>query len=247
MEEIRIQKYLSDCGILSRRAAEREIRERHITVNGMPAEIGQKVDPRKDEIRFCGKVIKAPRGRHYIYIMLNKPVGYVTTMQDEKGRKCVADLVKDVEDRVYPVGRLDMDSEGMLLMTNDGELANALMHPRHHIPKIYHVITKETVTKEQLIALSAPMDIDGYSIMPVETKLIKQLTVGSLLQMTLYEGRNRQIRKMCEQVGVTVKRLRRIAIGNLELGTLPVGKWEYLTKEEIAYLKQAEQKKQEKQ
>lgn len=234
-EPVRLQKYLSECGVLSRRAAEEAIANGEVTVNGETAEIGQKVSPR-DEVRYRGKFIKRPiRGK--IYIKLNKPSGYVTTLSDEKGRPCVASLVEKVGARVYPCGRLDMDSEGLLILTDDGELANKLTHPRHTIPKIYHVKVDAEITLEQLEKLNLPMEIDGYTILPVYTELLTKKDGHSNLRMTLYEGRNRQIRKMCEQVGLGVRRLKRVGIGPISLGKLRPGEWEYLTKEQIDYLK----------
>lgn len=238
MEKIRIQKYLADAGVCSRRAAERAIEMGDVKVNGYPAEIGQKIDPMKDRVEFEGKLVAKKRGAHPCYIMLNKPTGYVTTMSDEKGRRTVAELIADVGTRVYPVGRLDMDSEGLLLFTNDGALTNALTHPKHHIPKLYHVRVEGEVTKAQLTKLSGEMEIDGYQIMPVECAIVDKGEKATTVAMILYEGRNRQIRKMCEQVGLTVRRLRRIAIGDLELD-IPRGKWRYLTKAEADYLKEA--------
>ncbi len=238
MEELRIQKYLADCGICSRRSAERSIEMGEVQINGEPAEIGQKIRPDRDKVTYRGKPVVKKRNDHPCYVMLHKPAGYVTTMSDEKGRKTVAELITGVERRVYPVGRLDMDSEGLLLFTNDGELANALTHPRHHIPKIYHVRVGGAITREQLTKLQEPMDIDGYQIQPVECTLLKKEEEGSTIAMVLYEGRNRQIRKMCEQVGLEVRRLRRIAMGDLELD-IPRGKWRYLNKEEADYLKES--------
>lgn len=229
---VRIQKYISDCGICSRRAAEREIEQGNVTVNGIPAEIGMKVRPGKDRIEFRGQRIGIKRGTHNVYIMLNKPAGYVTTMSDDKGRKTVADLVSDVGVRLWPVGRLDMGSEGLLLMTNDGELTNLLTHPKHSVPKVYHVRIAEEITKKQLSLLSSPMEIDGYNIMPVECHLISSSEQGSTVEMILFEGRNRQIRKMCEKCNLTVKRLRRISIGNIELD-IGRGNWRYLNKDEV--------------
>lgn len=237
MEDIRLQKYISDCGIMSRRAAEREIEAGSITVNGEPAYIGQKIDPARDEVRYKNRVIKKARGSRYVYIMLNKPTGYVTTMSDDKGRKCVAELVADAGVRVYPVGRLDMDSEGLLLMTNDGELANTLTHPRHEIPKYYTVKLNCEITNEQLEKLRAPMTIDDYEIQPVRCEIMLRKNGYTQLAMELYEGRNRQIRKMCEQVGAEVLKLRRVAIGHLELEGLSIGKWRYLDHDEVEYLK----------
>jgi len=234
--EVRIQKYLSDCGVMSRRTAEKEILLGKVLVNGKPAEIGQKIDPDRDTVEYKGKTIKKETQR-YTYIMLNKPIGYVTTMSDEKGRKCVADLVKDVGVRVYPVGRLDLNSEGLLLMTNDGELTELLTHPKHRIKKVYHVKIDSEITPEQLKELSSSMEIDGYTIQPVKTTVLKMEEGKTVLQMELYEGRNRQIRKMCEKVGLEIINLKRVAIGEIKLGNLGKGRWRYLTKSQVEYLK----------
>ncbi len=238
MEELRIQKYLADCGICSRRAAERAIEEGDVQINGIPAEIGQKIRPDRDKVTYRGRPVVKKRNAHPCYVMLHKPAGYVTTMSDEKGRKTVAELITGVDQRVYPVGRLDMDSEGLLLFTSDGELANALTHPRHHIPKIYHVRVNGAVSRAQLTKLGESMEIDGYKIQPVECAVVREGEDATTIAMILYEGRNRQIRKMCEQVGLEVRRLRRIAIGDLELD-IPRGKWRYLTKAEADYLKES--------
>lgn len=233
----RIQKYISSCGIMSRRKAEEEILAGKIKVNGEMAYLGMKIAPGIDIVEYNDIVVESEY-KELFCIMLNKPVGYVTTMGDEKGRKCVADLVKDVGYRVYPCGRLDLNSEGLLLMTNDGELANMLMHPKHHIPKIYIVKVSKTITKEQLDALNKSMVIDRYKIKPAQTELVKIEKNGmSVLKMTLHEGRNRQIRKMCENVGLNVVSLKRIAIGNIELGNLKSGMWKKLTKSQVQYLK----------
>lgn len=239
MEEIKIQKFFTDSGIMSRRAAEEEIKKGNVKVNGETAVIGMRVDPEKDVITFRGKQIKT-RSTENVYIMLNKPRGFVTTMSDEQNRRSVADLVLEVGARVYPVGRLDMDSDGLLLLTNDGELTNKLTHPRHEIPKIYLVTVAGKVSEEQLTKLRAPMVIDGYEILPVKTEVVSlpSAKIGqTVLKMTLYEGRNRQIRKMCDAASLKIKRLCRTAIGDLSLGELPVGKWRYLTDDEINYLK----------
>ena len=235
MEE-RLQKYMADCGLMSRRAAEEEIRKGLVTVNGVPAELGTKVTPGVDQVLYKNRKVVMPRGEH-VYIMLNKPAGYVTTANDEKGRPCVTDLVKAVGRRVYPIGRLDMASEGLLLLTDDGALTETLTHPRHSIPKIYNVKVEGEITEEQYKTLLSPMEIDGYPIRPVYTEVLKRKDGKTLLQMTLYEGRNRQIRKMCEQVGLQIRFLKRIAIGNLTLGRLRVGEWRYLTKDQVSYLK----------
>ena len=228
---------MSDCGVMSRRAAEAEILAGNIKVNGETVELGFAVEPGVDVVTYRGKTIaKSPTDR-YVTVMLNKPRGYVTTMSDEKGRKCVAQLVSDVGTRVYPVGRLDYDSEGLLLLTNDGDLANLLTHPRHQIPKIYHVKIKERITPEKLSALGKPMEIDGYKLLPVKAEIVTLSNDVTVLSMTLYEGRNRQIRKMCESLDLEILSLKRIAIGDLKLGNLKPGTWKKLTKSQIDYLR----------
>ncbi len=242
MDQIRIQKFFTDCDILSRRAAEQAIRDGKVLVNGIPAEIGQKISPSTDIVEYEGKIIKPPKNGSYTYVMLNKPRGFLSTVTDERGRRCVTELVTDVGVRLYPIGRLDMDSEGLLLMTNDGDLTYRLTHPRHEIPKIYHVTVAGSVSPEQKKALSSPMDIDGYQILPVKTQIVNTKNDNTTLCMTLYEGRNRQIRKMCERQNLKVLTLRRIAIGTLTLDGLPLGKWKHLTKEQVQYLKQNQEK-----
>lgn len=237
MEKIRIQKFFTDCDIMSRRAAEAAIAAGKVKINGVTAEIGQKIDTSSDTVEYDGKVITPMSNRNFTYIMLNKPRGYLSSVSDDRGRKCVTELVNDANARLYPVGRLDMDSEGLLFMTNDGELTNKLTHPRHEIPKIYHVKIKGKVTDEEIAALSKSMDIDGYTIQPVQTRLISIKNEYCVLEMTLYEGRNRQIRKMCEKVNLKILRLCRVAIGNVKLGELAPGKWKYLNKTQISYLK----------
>lgn len=234
MEKIRIQKYLSDAGVASRRAAEAAIAEGKVKVNGRVCEIGQKVDD-SDVIIYCGKRIKRINKKK-IYIMLNKPRGYVTTNADESGRKCTADLVADLGERVYPVGRLDRDSEGLLILTNDGELANKLMHPSHEIPKIYNVRVRGSVSDAQLDILRSPLEIDGYKIKPVNVEVVGETEVSTLLRFRLYEGRNRQIRKMCEQADLYVSRLTRVAIGDISIGDLKPGKYIHLTPAQVDYL-----------
>lgn len=235
---MRLQKFFSDCGVLSRRAAEAEIVAGHVRVNGAVAQLGDSVDPLVDVVEYKGKRILPRTETPRRYIMLNKPRGYVTTAKDEKGRPTVTQLTRAVGTRVYPVGRLDMDSEGLLLLTDDGDLTNRLTHPRHEIPKIYHVTLSRPVEEEQLIALRAPMVLDGYALMPVTVHRLSPDT----LEMHLYEGRNRQIRRMCEAVGLRVSRLRRVAIGTLTLGDLPVGRWRELTETEVKYLKEGNEK-----
>ena len=236
MEKIRLQKYFTDCGVLSRRAAEEEIKMGRVKINGIRAELGDKIDPELDVVEYKGKRIMPRKEDKMVYILLNKPAGVVTSAKDEKGRICVTDLVK-CGTRVYPVGRLDLNSQGLILMTNDGELTNKLTHPRHEIPKIYEVDVVGKVTTEQLTVLNSSMTVDGYVLLPVKTEFITKNEKFTTLRMTLFEGRNRQIRKMCEQVGLKVAKLTRVAIGNITLGDLQGGKWRYLTNEEIKTLK----------
>ena len=245
MESIKLQKYFTDCGVMSRRAAEKEIELGKVRVNGEVATLGTRITPGVDSVTYLGKEVRMPKYKKKIYVMLNKPRGYLTTMSDDRGRPTVAELVADVGDRVYPVGRLDMDSEGLLLLTNDGDLALKLTHPRHEIPKIYHVKVGGVVDKDTLRALNAPMEIDGYRLLPVKTELISIKDDCSVLRMTLFEGRNRQIRKMCESVGLDVLRLCRIAIGNITLGELAPGKWKYLSHSQVEYLRGGTSKNKE--
>ena len=238
MEKIRLQKYMADAGIMSRRAAEEEIKNGNVSINGHVAELGTKIDPRNDVISYRGKRIKYEK-KEYTYIMMNKPRGYLCSTTDDRGRKCVTDLLEGVDARVYPVGRLDLVSEGILLLTDDGELKNRLTHPKHTIGKVYRVKVAGKVSDEQMEILSSPLVIDGYKIQPVTVTISGEDEAGTVLKMTLFEGRNRQIRKMCEAAGLTVKRLSRISIGNLKLDGLPVGKWRYLEQHEIDYLYKA--------
>lgn len=235
MEEIRIQKYISDCGLMSRRAAEKEIEQGAFKVNGVRAEIGQKIDPERDIIEFKGKKVEG--GTKKVYVMLYKPRGYVTTMSDDEGRKCIPELLKDIPERVYPCGRLDMDSEGLLILTNDGEVANKLMHPKHHVEKIYHVKVKGEIEPDVLATLNGPMIIDDYKIKPVLVSIIERKEGNTILRFTLSEGRNRQIRKMCEQVNLKITRLKRVAVGDLTIGMLKPGQWKYMNYNEISILK----------
>lgn len=235
MEKIRLQKFFTDQKIMSRRSAEKVIEAGNVKINGKTAKLGDKVDPENDTVEFNGKIIeKTALSKRYI--MLNKPIGYVSTVSDEKGRKCVSDLVKDVGERVYPVGRLDMFSDGLLIMTNDGELANRLTHPKNNVTKKYSVLIKGEISPEALATLTSPMDIDGYKIRPVGVHIVSVKNGNTSAIFTLHEGRNRQIRKMCEQCSLTVMRLTRIAIGSLKLGDLEKGKWRELTKAEVDYL-----------
>ena len=230
----RLQKILSARGLASRRKAEEWIDQGRITVNGMTAVVGDSADPEIDEILLDGKPL--PSGQKPVYIMLNKPRGYVTTLSDEKGRDNVAQLVEDCGVRVYPVGRLDMDSEGLLLLTNDGAFANRMMHPGEEVDKVYEV-TVRGYHEASLALLSRPIELDGYRIRRPQVKLVNANADRAKILVTIHEGRNRQVRRMCDAAGMTVLRLRRISEGHLCLGTLPLGKWRYLTDEEIARLK----------
>lgn len=232
---VRIQKFISDSGVMSRRKAEEEILNGKIFVNGKKAVIGQKVDPEGDIVTYLGKIVEKTDKK--IYLMLNKPRGYVATLSDEKDRRCVADLVKDVNLRVYPIGRLDYNSEGVLLFTNDGEMANRLIHPSSDVEKVYMVRIKGKIEPSQLERLNSPMTIDGYKLKPVKVTVEDSTTENQVLRFILHEGRNRQIRKMCEQVGLFITRLKRVSIGKIYLGGLTPGKWRLLTKSEVDYLK----------
>ena len=230
----RLQKILSARGIASRRKAEEMIQAGLVQVNGMTAALGDSADPETDEIMVEGKQLPTPQ--RYVYIMLHKPRGYVTTLSDEKGRDNAAQLVADCGTRVYPVGRLDMDSEGLLLFTNDGEFANLLMHPKHEVEKIYEVSVRGYEPgREELLA--RPIVLDGYAIRPPQVQLLKASGERARLRVTIHEGRNRQVRRMCQAAGMQVLRLKRIQEGALRLGNLPSGKWRYLTKEEVDFLK----------
>lgn len=238
MEKVRLQKFIADSGLMSRRAAEAEIERGNFSVNGHLASIGIKIDPASDVVAYKGKRIRYEK-KKYTYIMINKPRGYLSSTADDHGRKCVTDLLEGVDARVYPVGRLDLISEGMLLLTDDGELKNRLTHPSHTIPKIYRVKVSGSVSESQMDILTSPLVIDGYKIKPVDVIITGEDESGTVLKFTLFEGRNRQIRKMCEAAELTVKRLSRVSIGNLKLDGLPVGKWRYLEQSEVDYLYKA--------
>ena len=233
-QPIRLQKYLADNGVASRRKSEELIAEGKVRVNGKPASVGDKIDPKHDTVTVSGKKIVAQKKR--LYLMLNKPRGFITTMEDEMDRKCVAQLIKDVPERVYPVGRLDRESEGMLLMTNDGAFANAMTHPSKHVAKTYRVTVRPGVTQEQLTAITQGIIIDDRKTAPAEVRVITREENRVVLEVILYEGRNRQIRKMCDALGLEVARLRRTAIGSVKLGMLKQGDWRELTEDEVRKL-----------
>ena len=237
---MRIHKVLSDNGIASRRAAERMIEEGRIAVNGRRAVIGQDIDPARDVVHIDGERVHFARKTKKYYIMLNKPRGYVTTMSDELGRRCVAELVSDVGTRVYPIGRLDKDSEGLLLLTNDGDFANMIMHPSHHIAKTYRVTVRPDITEDQLIALTTGITLDdGVTTLPAQVNVESKEQGRVVLRMTIFEGKNRQIRRMCEAIGLEVARLRRVSIGPIKLGMLQPGKWRELTPAEMGAVRGA--------
>lgn len=229
----RIQKILSARGIASRRKAEEMILSGRVACNGQLCFLGDTADPELDTITVDGAPIPAEGER--VYIMLNKPRGFVTTLSDEKGRKNAAQLVADCGQRVYPVGRLDMDSEGLLVFTNDGEFANSLMHPKHEVNKTYRVTVLD-YSVDGLKKLKQPITLDGYTIRTPEVSLVKEQGSKAELLVTIHEGRNRQVRRMCAAAGMTVTRLVRIQEGDLSLGDLPKGKWRHLTGEEVCSL-----------
>ena len=230
----RLQKRIAAAGLMSRRAAEDCIAAGRVTVNGRVARPGEQVEA-ADEIRVDGRPL--PDEAEMVYIMLNKPRGYVTTLQDEKGRRDVTALLRELETRVYPVGRLDMDSEGLLLLTNDGELANALMHPSHEVSKRYELRVRGPVTEAALETLRQPMLLDGCETRPAQVELLETLPDGARLAVTIHEGRNRQVRRLCERSGLEVLRLRRVSEGSLRLGQLKTGCWRPLTEAELAALR----------
>ena len=225
---------MSQAGIASRRAAEEMIAAGRVRVNGRVAGLGDKVDPIRDKVTLSGKRVLNTSKK--MYIMLHKPRGYVTTMNDEQGRKCVAQLVEDAPERLFPVGRLDKDSEGLLIMTNDGEFANALTHPSKHVTKSYRVTVREKVTAEMIDTLSTGVSLDGRMTQPCDVHILEKGDNRTVLYFVITEGRNRQIRRMCEFVGLSVIRLKRVEIAGVKLGMLPVGKWRELNEKEMKHL-----------
>lgn len=230
----RLQKLISAAGIASRRASEELIKSGRVTVNGKTATLGMGADPETDDIRVDGQALRLSSRRRYI--VLNKPKGYVTTMRDDRGRPTVAELVADAGGRLYPVGRLDMDSEGLLILTDDGEAANALMHPSHEVDKVYTVFVQGEDIPGALAKLRAMRSLEGEPIAPAGVTLIERKGTGAEIQITIHEGKNRQVRRMCAACGLHVSRLIRIAEGPVTLGSLPVGHWRPMTADEILYL-----------
>ena len=232
MEE-RLQKLLSSAGVCSRRRAEELLAAGRVTVNGKTARVGDRADRERDDVRLDG----APLGEReaHVYILLNKPRGYVTTLSDERGRPTVAELVRGAPARVYPVGRLDMDSEGLLLLTNDGALMQRLIHPSFQIDKTYEVTVSGYRTGSAQ-ALAAVRQLDGEKIAPAEVAVLRQSGDRALLSVVIHEGKNRQVRRMCAACGMTMRRLKRVREGSLPLGKLPAGKWRRLTAAEVRRL-----------
>ncbi len=238
MEKQRIQKIIAQSGFCSRRKAEELISSGRVKVNGRPCKLGDKADL-KSVISIDGEKLAVSSKRDLYYIMLNKPRGYVTTMSDELDRKNVSELVSDLPERVYPVGRLDKNSEGLLLFTNDGNFANDIMHPSKHVTKTYRVTVRPPVTDEDLVKMSEGVLIDGRKTLPCVINVLTSESTRVVLQMVIKEGRNRQIRKMCEAVGLEVARLKRTAIGPVKLGMLKPGEYRELTSEELRSLRTA--------
>ena len=241
--KIRLQKHLAECGVASRRKAEELIEAGKVKINGHIAEIGAKVDPKRDKVTVRGKAVVPVNEK--VYIMLNKPRGFVTTMSDELGRKTVSDLVADAQARIFPVGRLDRDSEGLLIMTNDGDFANKLTHPSSHVNKTYRVTVKGTAEEEQILQMKEGIVLDGRKTLPCDCFVAERKPDRTVLIFVLNEGRNRQIRRMCEEVGLEVLRLKRTEIAGVKLGMLPQGKWRPLNEREMRRLTSITQKGRE--
>ena len=239
----RIQKVMAEQGLCSRRAAEQIILEGRVKVNGHPARLGDKMDVNRDSLMIDGERIRLVKKQEYHYLMLHQPRGFVTTTSDERGRKTVMDLLADYPVRVFPVGRLDKDSEGLLLLTNDGDFANLMMHPSHGVSKLYRVTVHPRADESQVVALSEGVTLeDGTVTQPAVVNVVVDEPGRTVLEMTIKEGKNRQIRRMCEAVGLEVARLRRSAMGAVKLGMLQPGQYRELTKSEVAALRAAAQK-----
>ena len=240
MRDTRIQKVLAEQGVCSRRAAEQLIREGRVKLNGRPVALGDKMDTRTDLLSVDGQRVNVPKKAEKYYYMMYKPRGYITTTSDERGRRTVMDLIADVPVRVYPVGRLDKDSEGLLLLTNDGDFANLLMHPSHGVSKLYRVTVRPHATEEQILALTNGVVLDdGSKTLPAVIRVAADAPERTVLEMTIREGKNRQIRRMCEAVGLEVIRLRRSALGAVKLGMLQPGQYRELTNQEVTALRTA--------
>ncbi len=234
----RIQKIIADAGYCSRRKAEELISQGRVKLNGRPIKLGDKASS-KDIISIDDQRLYIPKKKNKLYIMLNKPRGYVTTVSDELGRKSVMELLDGIEERVYPVGRLDKNTEGLLLFTNDGKFSNDIMHPSKYISKTYRVTVRPDISEEQLVQLSTGIELDGKKTLPATVTVVTKEENRVVLLMTIKEGRNRQIRRMCEAVGLEVARLRRISIGPLKLGMLKSGTWRELKPDELRAIRNA--------
>lgn len=237
MEKIRLQKIISESGYCSRRKADEFISRNLVKVNGRVAKVGDRANPHRDVITVDGEKIAINKNKKYVYLMLNKPRGYVTTLDDELGRKCVTELLSGVEERVYPIGRLDRNSEGLLLFTNDGDFANSIMHPSKHVSKTYRVTVRPDINDDQLIRLTEGVVIEGERTMPSTVNVLTKEQGRVVIQMVIHQGKNRQVRKMCEAVGLEVARLKRTSIGPLKLGMLKPGTWRELKAEELRALR----------
>lgn len=243
MRDTRIQKALADMGLCSRRQAEQIILEGRVKLNGHPVKLGDKMDMQEDVLSVDGRTIRPPKKKEYKYYMLHKPRGYITTSSDDRGRKTVMELIKDIPERVYPVGRLDKDSEGLLLFTNDGALANALTHPSHQVAKMYRVTVHPAATKEQVVALANGVVLDdGTKTLPAIIRVVAEDEDRTVMEMSIKEGKNRQIRRMCRAVGLDVARLSRKSVGAVKLGMLAPGKYRELKPSEILALEAAAEK-----
>ena len=243
MKDTRIQKALADMGLCSRRQAEQIILEGRVKLNGHPVKLGDKMDMHEDVLSVDGRTIRPPKKKEYKYYMLHKPRGYITTSSDDRGRKTVMELIKDFPERVYPVGRLDKDSEGLLLFTNDGALANALTHPSHQVAKMYRVTVHPAATEEQVVALANGVVLDdGTKTLPAIIRVVAEDEDRTVMEMSIKEGKNRQIRRMCRAVGLDVARLSRKSVGAVKLGMLAPGKYRELKPSEILALKAAAEK-----
>lgn len=240
---VRLQKYLADAGVASRRASEKLIAEGRVSVNGeVIREMGAKVDENYDTVSLDGEVVRL--GVKKEYIMLNKPVGFVTTVSDDKERPTVMELVSDISTRIYPVGRLDYDTEGLLLLTNDGDLTYRITHPKHDISKTYVAEVTGDVSMDTITKLRRGIMLDGKKTSPAEVEVVGATQYGTKIEITIHEGRNRQVRRMFEELGCIVKKLRRTKEAGLTLGHLPLGKWRKLSESEVNMLKKIGTEKQ---
>lgn len=235
MEE-RLQKFMARCGVASRRNSEKLIQAGKVKVNDtIVTELGVKIDTVKDSVYVNGVEIFLEENK--VYIILNKPEGYLSTLKDERGRKTVLDLTGDIEERIFPIGRLDYDTSGLLIMTNDGDIYNKVIHPREKINKVYEATIKGIPSAEEINLFCSGIDIGGYVTAPAEIVILKKDKETSKVKITIHEGKKRQIRKMCKMISHPVITLRRISIGNIVLNDLEKGKWRYLTDEEVGYLR----------